>query len=334
MYVYNEKLKFSGSKNAEKGLSKIQKRVLLIFMGLTISTGLFLLLPSVEGWKNGGTPTGGWATYFENLHFGTHDWIADFALKEIEKNDILFQRWDYNDGHDNFWSEARKKIYLYATQGPDSKAIYYRSGLKIFRGECDTGLHHVYFDSLRRRVSKRDASTRADDMAKKAVEFLNKGEYEIAAFFLGQMVHYIGDLSNFMHLLKSCEHKHNTYEERVNKFTNEENRQDFFKVESGIDELLLLSYCTTQYLAEETARQNRFAHTTEIHYDAVEFDENYKDTIDARVWEKIYRNWEPLEYLRDLKSMFDTIEWNLNNAIDACAAALDWVIRKAEFEGC
>jgi len=338
MYINNEKLEFSGSKNTEKGLSKKQKRFLFIFIGFFVSSSLFLLIPSVEGWGNGSTPTGGWATYSYDLHFGTHDWVADFALQEIENIGPLYQKWDYNNGQDNFWTKARKKIYLYATEGPDNGNIYYRSGLRYFRGEHDPARHHIYFwDSEKIRKPPHSSSLYAHDqahnMAMAAVSALNDGECEIAAFYLGQMTHYIADLSNFGHVLLTsqlvdCEIEFSTYETRVNRYTYYVKEADqgytgFFSVESGITSRFLTK--DPSELAIYTAKKNRFGN--EYHYSAKKFDQEY-NRIDG------YLNWLPQKRDGSSKDLFDTIEWNLNNAIDACAAALDWVIDTANFEGC
>jgi len=174
------------------------------------------------------------------------------------------------------------------------------------------------------------AHDQAHNMAKAAVSALNDGECEIAAFYLGQMTHYIADLSNFCHVLDTSQlefcydvYSKVTYENRINRFTSKKNYQGVFSVNFGIPSSLFGR--DPSELALIMAKQNRFGDDSCHYYPAKEFENKYVD-LRSPIW---WRDDRIIE-----TEIFDTIQWNLNNAIDACAAALDWVIDTAKFEGC
>jgi len=278
-------------------------------------------------------PPAGWGTYSYERNFGTHDWIAYFALKEIFDNGVLSQKWKFNGGEDEFWTESRKIIYLYATEGPDRSAIFFRSGDRFITGPNDKKLHHIYFDSgTKQPIDSYDASDRAMDMAKAARDALNEGECEVAAFYMGMMTHYIADVSNFMHVLENIAWSHGPYEDRVGYFTSSSKitTPSFFTIDFGINPRCLT--LGPENLAVYVAKQNRFGDQANVYYSAKEFDGEYSFINYNSAWDILFRYTITEDY--NAKKMFDTVEWNLNNAIDACAGALDWVVTMANFDGC
>lgn len=67
------------------------------------------------------SPPADWRGYESNLHYGTHDLLADIALSVHNNNHQLI----LSDG-EKFWTEKRRKIFLYATEAPDRPKTQYK----------------------------------------------------------------------------------------------------------------------------------------------------------------------------------------------------------------
>ncbi|MBD3211286.1 MAG: hypothetical protein GF311_01665 [Candidatus Lokiarchaeota archaeon] len=203
----------NSNKESEFSLSKKQIKIICIFIVFFASFGLIFSIQTVEGWSNGmDVPRGGWTSYtYSKAHYGTHDWIADFALEKIIDLDLtLAAKW-YDGNGIWFWTDDRIRIYLYATQGPDNGEIFYinRHGQRIDGENDKRSNHHINFDGTpdpsTGKVIDGAAGHKAADMALNAILAFRDGDCGLAAFYLGEMTHYIADVSNFFHTLKPGE---------------------------------------------------------------------------------------------------------------------------------
>ena len=177
-------------------------------------------LPNAEAWSNGG-----YSADQNNPDYGTHDWIADMALS-IQTRDVTFLKTTY---HTEF---------LLGTEAPDNPDYI-----------GDTSKHHVYFASDHQLEDDASAA-RAEALYQGALSYLKSGNYEIAAYDIGVMTHYIADLGVFGHTMGTftdwgSETHHSDYE---NEF---EERLDSLSAPSGISLNDRDAYNATLDLAED-----------------------------------------------------------------------------------
>jgi hypothetical protein len=167
----------------------------------TILTALLIVslgAVAVSGWSNGG-----YSADPAKPDYGTHDWIAEHALDWLPQQEKQFLL-------DN------KASYLYGTELPDNN--------QAPDGIGDTGKHHVYYTATG-SVQDDAAAVRAREEYTKAVDFYKAGNQKEAAKRLGVMVHYIGDMAVFGHVMGAstswgAETHHSDYEDYVQARTN------------------------------------------------------------------------------------------------------------------
>lgn len=145
-----------------------------------------------SAWSNGG-----YSSDFANPDYGTHDWIAEASLG-LQTLNVSLLKSVYDDE------------FLLGTEAPDNPA-------PGFIG--DTGEHHVYYWS-NGDLQDDSSAMRAREMYRVALDELNAGDEENAAFHAGAMTHYIADLGVFGHTMGSStdwgsEAVHQDYEEDV-----------------------------------------------------------------------------------------------------------------------
>jgi hypothetical protein len=143
-----------------------------------------------HAWSNGG-----YSADESNPDFGTHDWIADVALRAIGPNA-------------SFLSVEHRTQFLLGTEAPDNPDYI-----------GDYFNHHVYYYSSG-SVQDDAAAVRAQAMLDDAVSNLEAGMDSDAAFAAGAMVHYISDMGVFGHTMGSetdwgSEEHHSDYEDQV-----------------------------------------------------------------------------------------------------------------------
>ncbi len=184
-----------------------------------------------------------WTKYNFDNDYSTHDFISDLALEiNLKMDDYLINQgleplWKIN--HNFFWNERRRKIYLYATAGPDycdpfnnpfinfkaitdNRQYYLREENNKFRRTW----HQVRLDAngnIIRRIQWIDIKERkfytghftmeqeyncidrAYFWQRLAKSFIRSRHYDITSFCLGIMTHYMGDAACFLHLLDPYE---------------------------------------------------------------------------------------------------------------------------------
>jgi hypothetical protein len=162
---------------------------------------LLLVIPAptapAAGWSNGG-----YSADTANPDYGTHDWIAEHAMRWLPENESAYIR-------ENF------AIYLYGTELPDRNTAP--------GGIGDTAKHHVYYRS--NGVLQDNASAgRAFDEFLNARGCLRDGNFSGAAQRAGVMTHYLADMGVFGHVMGAstdwgAEEHHSDYENKVQSET-------------------------------------------------------------------------------------------------------------------
>lgn len=166
-----------------------------------------ILSTSSLGWGNGGK-----STKLNSPKFGMHDWIAYEGYRMAEKKKKVN------------WLTNNLNAYFIGTEAPDLGAL---SSLNAGGGYKDTShCHCILFDNSN-KVAKDWAGKRAQEEFDKAKQALADGNERLAAFYAGAMAHYLGDLSQFMHLTGKESHwgpedqnYHHRYEEVADKRLN------------------------------------------------------------------------------------------------------------------
>ena len=171
-------------------------------------TLLATLIPIVAfGWNNGqsGNARTDLPAECTDPPYSTHDWVADHAL-------------DMLPDAEKDWITPHRAMYLLGTEAPDNAVILASCG-SPHTGYGDTGLgHSVDWNADHTAWALRDDGTLQDRAARRAQEEYGKavlafqqGNESDAAFFLGAMAHYIGDVSQYGHSGPGEDH-HSDYE--------------------------------------------------------------------------------------------------------------------------
>ena len=214
--------------------------------------------------------------------------------------------------------------------------------------------HHIYFDEDSRLVTDSSAAVRADDMAWAAVKAFEDGDCLTAAFFLGELSHYIADMSNVLHVIdrESTDYDintwrtyHNNFELRVvdrtlgrNSFTGETaysklQREWFFDAYGLVP---IYGFITPGMLAIQMAYETRFG-THILGEEDNAWDSNFYMNCFSKpeeLWQDEYwpqhggwKTWVPPPpgevYPYNLIKRTEVL---LNRAVGYVASALNWVI--------
>ncbi len=156
-----------------------------------------------QAWNNGqaGNATTNVSSECALPPYATHDWIADRAL------DIL-------PDDEKQWLEPHKALYLLGTEAPDNRTIP-TSCNGPNRGYDDRSRgHSIEWNVGATQMVNDRAAVRAQEEYGKAVIAFGQGEPGHAAFYLGAMAHYIGDVSQYGHSWAAEQH-HGDYERWV-----------------------------------------------------------------------------------------------------------------------
>jgi len=193
---------------------------------------VLLCVSPASSWRNGGESAMNGAA-----KFGTHDYIA---LKGYELAGVANLP----------WITANLNVYFLGTEAPDV-------GPKIDgveNGYHDTvQCHCILFDAA--GVAKKTrAEKRVREEFDKAKAAKASGDRRKAAFYAGAMAHYLGDLSQFCHIMGPQSHwgseeqkVHTSYEEVVDK------TMDFTTHKSSLLDSFVHSVTVTGNTPEEIA---------------------------------------------------------------------------------
>lgn len=166
---------------------------------------LSILSTNVHAWKNGqdGNASTDKPSECSNPPYSTHDWIADQALSLMPSD---------------YWLNNHKTMYLLGTEAPDNSQIPTECNTP-HTGYNDRGSgHSVEWDETCNCMIVDRAAARAKEEHIKALSAYRAGNTSHAAFYLGAMVHYIGDVIAYPHTYPDEEH-HSPYEGWVGRRT-------------------------------------------------------------------------------------------------------------------
>lgn len=150
--------------------------------------GCVVAILGLAAWSNGPSGNTGTNTAAECAAppYATHDWIADHARALLP-------------AAERAWLDPHQAIYLVGTEAPDNNGIAAACGTP-HRGYDDRSQgHSVEWDAAWSAMIVDRAAVRARQEYDKAVAAYQAGDPRAAAFYLGAMAHYIGDVSQYGH---------------------------------------------------------------------------------------------------------------------------------------
>jgi hypothetical protein len=152
---------------------------------IAFAFAFFVLAASpVSTWHNGGD------RLEHPPKFGTHDYIAFQAYKLAPAARVT-------------WITQNLTAFFIGTEAPDTN----KKIPAVTEGGYHDSLqcHCVLFDASG-HVTRDRAMRRVREEFTRAVAALNSGQRDRAAFFAGAMAHYVGDLSQFCHVMGAESH--------------------------------------------------------------------------------------------------------------------------------
>jgi len=151
-------------------------------MNRPLLAALLLVMTCVSSlsWSNGGQ-----STDVDHVLFGTHDYIA-------------FKGYLLGGGETEFpWIKSNMNWFFLGTEAPDRDPKIAGGGTLY----SDTAQCHCILTDSTGQIVKRRGELRAKQEFDKAKAALKGGNTKMAAFFAGAMAHYVGDLSQFGHVM-------------------------------------------------------------------------------------------------------------------------------------
>ncbi len=158
-------------------------------------------------WNNGqsGNATTNEPEECSSPPYSTHDWIADRALALLPDAEAE-------------WLVPHRAMYLLGTEAPDNRRIPEECGAP-HTGYDDRHKGHSV-EWIGEKMIKDRAAVRAREEYQKAVAAYEDGNESDAAFYLGAMAHYIGDVSQYGHgTTLETSSQHSKYEGWVSRRT-------------------------------------------------------------------------------------------------------------------
>ena len=250
-----------------------------------------------------------------------------------------------DDNGQPFWTDERERKFLFGTAAPDEAELFYidRFG-EEHSGITHSGRYHIILFDSDGSVRVDNAAKYADIAADKAIQALNEFDCGLAAFYLGQMTHFIADVSQFMHIsdhlgIYTTEHqnfefavqqKTNGIDDTTNRWSENALEKWFEIYDHGLPwfTYLPVPIKTPGQLAIEVARKTNYAYNYGDFY-SPEGMKSVMFAYDLHIYSH-YNNindyWvDDSHWTSDIEKFMDTIEFTLNNAIDACGSALQYV---------
>jgi hypothetical protein len=164
-------------------------------------------LPPAFAWNNGqsGNASTNQPSECNDVPYATHDWIPDHALALLPMEEQA-------------WLLPHKRLFLLGTEAPDNREIPTECGAPHNGYDDRSSGHSVEWNSSFSDFATTANGQKKDRAARRAQEEYNKGVIAFqqgkpadAAFFLGAMAHYIGDVSQYGHSVPNETH-HSDYE--------------------------------------------------------------------------------------------------------------------------
>jgi hypothetical protein len=288
---------------------KIGRLITIMFVVLFLQG-----LPQSIAWKNGSYANTA-IEYDTATDYGTHDWVADAALQGLRTTNA--SKWQ--------WLQDRLSIYLLGTEAPDNPGINTNFDGTPVTGFGDTNHHHVYHNidgSI--YYNEDDSAVRAKWCGDQADVALSEQKYDLAAYYLGAMTHYIADMGVYAHVSPNnvppynvdFDTYHATYEDRVyTRSNNYNNKEEFFRIHSFTPGSAAPFNVTIQLAWDTFADPNP---TESVVRNVKWMHDHFFSTWASDLADRATESANNQLY-------YDRVEQSLNNAIQAVAAALNFV---------
>ena len=166
-------------------------------------------------WGNGpaGNATTNQPSECASPPYATHDWIADHALALLPSEE-------------GSWLRAREAMYLLGTEATDNDDIPDECGAPNNGYDDRRYGHSVDWNDSHSVMHGTRAAARAQEEYDRAGDAMEQGDTTAAAFYLGAMAPYIGDVSQYGHSYPKEAH-HGDYENWVKRRTDSFNEGVF-----------------------------------------------------------------------------------------------------------
>jgi hypothetical protein len=184
----------TATKHKEAGmLTRVRYAAALVLVLALATPGL--------SWNNGpaGNANTNLAAECPSPPYATHDWIADRARAQLPPAE-------------REWLDPFKAVYLLGTEAPEFNGIPAAVCQTPHAGYDDRVRgHSVEWASDFSCLVKDRAAQRAQEEYNKAALAFRQGNPRAAAFYLGAMAHYVGDVRQYGHAIPNEVH-HSDYE--------------------------------------------------------------------------------------------------------------------------
>jgi hypothetical protein len=291
------------------------------FILLPVSFLLVIIIFTAITPKSVALPNGSYAynssSYDYNNDFAGHDWVANASLTALMNDNKT--RWQ--------WLEDRKSIFLVGTEAPDNVGVSMTLDGKAITGFGDFSWHHIYFNQdVSIYSNEDDAALIAKSMGDLACVNLDEEKYDLAAFYLGAMTHYIADMAVFCHVADNYVPPYNVYFDK-----NHSQLEGYIKTRTDKADDMEEFF---QVLPFTVGSKKPYDAAVDLAWDT--YNDSTHNYAHNAFWlcEKFFSPWkltlaERSTDTQEHQEYYDRIEANLNNATQACAAAMKYVVVNA-----
>ena len=339
---------------------KNQKIIILSLLSLSFFLTIFMLSSNGVAWRNGGfggnktnrayTVSNYKMVYnkdhstYNQLYYGTHDWIAEGALlllyTHINQNEFV-QKMMNNELDLKMW-------FLLGTEVPDAaisaaaqkKPFQVTTGLGyVIRSEefINPRSHSLRYDGT--TLMSTNLATGANTMFNKATGRLLNLDCEGAAYYMGAMCHYIADAAFYPHLLPNEADFHSDnilYKNRMQSLTQKKISQwgitPFFDIGEAMGRFSGLKKEGGYSAAYLAGLDTYYGNSYGISFVATQYEDAGWLTGNFDLWPS--SDYEVIKYWTasdrpasgSAKDYFDTVEHHLNTAVYYTAAAMNQAI--------
>ncbi|UCG85759.1 MAG: zinc dependent phospholipase C family protein [Gemmatimonadota bacterium] len=201
---------------------------------------LIVIAVSLEAWSGGssGVAYTKRRSEYSNPPYSIHDWIADNARALLPSEERA-------------WLEPFRSAYLLGTEAPE------HADIPVACGAPNTGYGDRYGggaqwskDSTETLVTR--AGMRAQQEYDNAVDAFADGDLAAAAFYLGAMAHYIGDVSQHGHAYPG-EKQRAAYSRWIKRYTKDFTADAFGSYLKAGDLVRRRPYTAVQRIARATS---------------------------------------------------------------------------------
>lgn len=235
-------------------------------------------LISAQGWSWGNGQAGNAQTNTDaecaDPPYSTHDYVADHALHFLP-------------AAESAWLMPRRHLFLLGTEAPDNNDIPTACASPGTGYDDRWAGHSVAWENTHQwAIEDGDradrAAARSEEEYQKAVTAFGAGNLDAAAYYLGAMAHYIGDVSQYGHTYPDEDH-HGDYERWVGSKTPSRNSGGLFDSYMSANNMVLRKpYAAVKFTARRTffgGGEVLSAQEMDSRYAQRNSDDEYKDSV-------------------------------------------------------